>query len=191
MSEEVRRYHHGDLRRQLVLAARAEVEAHGVENVVLTRLAQPCGVSVAAPYRHFPNKEALLAEVASGGFTELGAKLIVAMDSDESPRDRLLDAGVAYIRYALAHPNLFRLMFSSEVRAEVSEAGPAALGVLVSLVRACDLAVPPDAAVRAAWSIVHGQAYLCIGRLGHFADATDDRIRTDMAVLLDGMLARR
>lgn len=186
--DEVRRYHHGDLRRHLVEAARAEVEEHGVENVVLTRLAQTCGVSVAAPYRHFASKEALLAEVATGAFADLGRALTLALRDEASPADQLLDAGVAYVRYGLAHPQLFRLMFSSDVRSDVGEEGPASLGILVTLVQACDIAVPVQSAVRASWAIVHGYASLCVGDLSTFAGATDERIRGDLEVLLSGML---
>ncbi len=187
---EDRRYHHGDLRRHLIAAARVEVEEHGVENVVLTRLAQTCGVSVAAPYRHFASKEALLSEVATGGFAELGAVLTHASRGQGAPRDRLLDAGVAYVRFAMAHPHLFRLMFNTESHAGVGEEGPAALGVLVSLVQACDLSVPVPVAVRASWAQVHGYASLCVGAMSSFRGATDQSIRTDMAALLDGVLAK-
>ncbi|HHU40397.1 MAG TPA: TetR/AcrR family transcriptional regulator [Propionibacterium sp.] len=185
---EVRPYHHGDLRRHLVAAARAELEEHGVANVVLTRLAQTCGVSVAAPYRHFPSKEALLAEVANGGFTELAAALGEAARDGASPRDRLLDAGVAYVRFAIANPHLFRLMFNTDVRTPVGEESRESRGVLVSLVQECDLAVPVTRAVRASWAMVHGQAALCVGAMGKFEDLTDETIREDLEVLLDGMI---
>ena len=75
--DTVRPYHHGDLRRHLVEAARAEVDEFGAEGVVLTRLASTCGVSVAAPYRHFVNRDALLAAVAAegvGGVAAAGVK---------------------------------------------------------------------------------------------------------------------
>ena len=100
--DTVRPYHHGDLRRHLVEAARAEVDEFGAEGVVLTRLASTCGVSVAAPYRHFVNRDALLAAVAAEGFVELGEALREHAHTGERPRDRLVDAGVAYIRYAVA-----------------------------------------------------------------------------------------
>lgn len=186
--DEVRRYHHGDLRRHLVAAARAEVEEHGVENVVLTRLAQTCGVSVAAPYRHFASKEALLAEVVTGAFAELGLALTQATRPEVSAPDQLLDAGVAYVRFGLAHPQLFRLMFSSDERSDIGDEGPASLGILVSLVQACDIGVPVPSAVRVSWALVHGYASLCVGQLASFAGVDDARIREDLAVLLRGML---
>ena len=187
--DDVRRYHHGDLRRHLVIAARAEVEEHGVENVVLTRVAQACGVSVAAPYRHFASKEALLAEVAIGGFGELTEALRVATPEGSSPRDRLLDAGVAYLRFAVANPQIFRLMFNAEVRGSVDDASQESLGVLIDLVRECDLAVPVDAAVRASWAMVHGYATLGVGGMDDFLGVADERVRADFEGLLDGLLA--
>ena len=68
-----RAYHHGDLRAALVAAAQAAVEADGPEAVSLRDIAQSLGVSTAAPYRHFPDRRALLAEVAALGFRDLCA----------------------------------------------------------------------------------------------------------------------
>lgn len=187
---EVRRYHHGDLRRQLIAAAWDEVEEHGAENVVLTRLAQTCGVSVAAPYRHFPSKEALLGAVATQGFEELGLALTHAAAACDDPRDRLLAAGVAYVRFALAHRHLFKLMFNAELRTSIGDAGEASLGILVTLVKGTELAVPLDVAVRAAWAQVHGYASLCVGAMPAFSGLSDELIRDDFEVVLGGMLNR-
>lgn len=185
----IRPYHYGDLRRQLVVAARAEVEEFGAERVVLTRLASKCGVSVAAPYRHFANREALLAEVAEEGFAELKQALHVASRVGALPRERLVNAGVAYVRFAVANPHVFMLMFQEGVREAVGSEAEASLDVLVDLVCACRLDVPVETAVRASWAMVHGQASLAVGVMTSFGEATDDRVRGDIDALLDGMLS--
>lgn len=187
--EAARRYHHGDLRRHLIVAARDEVEEFGAEGVVLTRLATTCGVSVAAPYRHFANKEALLAAVAAEGFAELGEALRAATGVGARPEDRLVEAGVAYVRYAVANPQLFRLMFHEGVREAVGPEGEASLQVLVGLVSACPLAVHVSTAVRASWAFVHGQAALAVGGMGSFGAVSEERVRGDIATLLHGMLS--
>ena len=63
-----RPYHHGDLRAALIRAALSLIEEHGVKGLALSDAARLAGVSVAAPYRHFKDKEALLAEIAAEGF---------------------------------------------------------------------------------------------------------------------------
>lgn len=183
-----RPYHHGDLRRQLIATARARVEADGAHNVSLAEIAEQCGVSVAAPYRHFPGKEALLTVVADEGFADLGAALAAASAPPGSARDRLIAAGVAYVEFALAHPHLFRLMFSVELRSSLPEAGPKTLGGLTTLVAGLDLAVPPETAVRTTWALAHGMASLHIGGMKTFTDETShDRLAADFAALLDGI----
>ena len=107
------RYHHGDLRAALVKAAAAEIERGGYENLSLRELAESLGVSRAAPYRHFADRRALLAAVAADGFENLTA--IYRKTSGRIPQARLAAAGRGYLAFASERPQMFRLMFVSDL----------------------------------------------------------------------------
>lgn len=109
------RYHHGDLRKALIQAARAAVESGGPDAVSLRNLAQSLDVSTAAPYRHFKDRAALLAEVAADGFEELGQAYARAQASTPDPRAAARETARAYLGLAFQHPGLFRLMFTGDI----------------------------------------------------------------------------
>ena len=106
-------YHHGDLRSALIKAAAAEIERGGYENLSLRELAESLGVSRAAPYRHFADRRALLAAVASDGFERLTA--IYRNAKGRTPQARLAAAGRGYLAFAAERPQMFRLMFVSDL----------------------------------------------------------------------------
>ena len=108
-------YHHGDLRAALMTAAAAEIERIGYENLSLRELAASLGVSRAAPYRHFVDRRALLAALAAGGFDELAATYRKASGTGKTPHARLNASGRAYLAFADERPQLFRLMFASDL----------------------------------------------------------------------------
>ena len=108
-------YHHGDLRGALVKAAVTEIERGGYENLSLRELAKSLGVSRAAPYRHFADRRALLAAVAADGFDRLTAIYRNAIANGKTPQARLAAAGRAYLAFAAERPQLFRLMFVSDL----------------------------------------------------------------------------
>src|SRR5579863_2016700 len=108
-------YHHGDLRAALLQAAAAEIERGGYEALSLRELAASLGVSRAAPYRHFVDRRALLSALAAHGFDELTAIHQRAGRKSGSARERLAAAGRGYLAFALARPQLFRLMFTSDL----------------------------------------------------------------------------
>ncbi len=187
-----RPYHHPDLRNRLVAETLATVERDGAGAVTISRIAAACGVSVAAPYRHFPNKEALLGAVAAQGFNGLGEALSAAAEASSDARERLVQAGVAYVDYAARHPHLFRLMFSADLRERQHVAGPAALERLTVLVDPLDLQVPAAVAVRATWALAHGLAELRLGGMLTFTgDDSEERLRAELATLLDGIAPSR
>jgi AcrR family transcriptional regulator len=101
-----RAYHHGDLRAALIARALEVVETQGHEAVSLRALAEELGVSRGAPYRHFPERDHLLAEVASVGFERLDA-----FARDESAR--MAGAARQFLGFVREHPQLFRLMYES------------------------------------------------------------------------------
>lgn len=105
-------FHHGDLAAQLVVAAEALIESEGHHGLTLKRLAQQLGVTDAAIYRHFRNRDALLAEVAVRGHLRFFEAMLAAQAGVSDPFESVARFGKAYLRYAYAHPGLFRLQFS-------------------------------------------------------------------------------
>lgn len=161
-------YHHGDLRAALVQAGRDIVAAHGLAELTLRAVARRVGVSATAPYRHFASLEALLGAVAVQGFREFAQALRLA-DNFPDPSTALLGQGVAYVRFALEHPGLFRLIFGGTLPrgdAELEVAGAEAYAVLTARVATVwPPAIAADLAL-ACWSMMHGLACLALdGRL--------------------------
>jgi len=111
---EKQTYHHGALRSALLEAAREAIDHAGSEAVSLRGLAEQLGVSRAAPYRHFADREALLATVAAGGFETHCAAYIALLDEVIDGRERLRRTTRFYLDFATAHPGLHRLMFESD-----------------------------------------------------------------------------
>ncbi|HEU0161890.1 MAG TPA: TetR/AcrR family transcriptional regulator [Rhizomicrobium sp.] len=110
-----RGYHHGDLRNGLLEAARAILEEESLAALTLRAVARRAGVSHAAPYRHFPNHEALLVELSIEGFDELREALVEAAKAPGSESDRIATLGAAYMRFVAARPALARLMFGGQL----------------------------------------------------------------------------
>jgi AcrR family transcriptional regulator len=105
---DARPYHHGDLRRALLAAARKIMEQEGPLGLSLRAVAREAGVSPAAPYHHFRDKAELMAAVAKEGFEALG--LAMAAAREEEPEDALTAMGVAYVVFARENPTLYRVM---------------------------------------------------------------------------------
>jgi len=162
------RYHHGDLRPALIAAARTLVEESGVGAVSLRQTARRVGVSAPATYRHFANKDSLLAAVAAEGFRDLGAALAAASRNE---RDPLSAMGMAYVRFALSRRGVFRLMFGPELaqRAtypELKSAADQAFQWLQGGVQTRGRAAQDShLAAIAPWALVHGLAQLFLDGL--------------------------
>jgi AcrR family transcriptional regulator len=111
-TSEPKPYHHGDLRRALLRAAETILERDGLAALSLRAVAREAGVSPAAPYHHFKDKNELLLAVGSEGFAELRKTMVEAFKKagDEPVRIAL---GVAYVEFAQAHPALYRVMWDS------------------------------------------------------------------------------
>ena len=105
-------YHHGDLREALVQAGVAILEENGLAALTLRETARRAGVSHAAPYHHFADKEALLAAVAARGFQMQREEMTLAANQLAQKNDELQAYGLTYAAFAQAHPSLFRLMYS-------------------------------------------------------------------------------
>ncbi len=170
-----RAYHHGNLRRALVEAALELLEADGSGAITLRGVATRAGVSHAAPYAHFRDKDALLAAVATEGFRRLLACLRASRQATGASELPLARMGSAYVGFARSHPALYALMFrrspeSHSVPDELDDAAEAAWNEL-----RCVIAVQfPEAQVHGAtvtaWALVHGLASLLNERLVRFDD---------------------
>jgi len=108
-------YHHGDLANALVEAALRLVEREGADALSLRDLSASLGVSRAAPYRHFADRDALLAAVAARGFETLAGVYEAARASPGSGTERLRKAMRDYMSFAWTRPGLHRLMFESDL----------------------------------------------------------------------------
>ncbi len=159
-------YHHGQLRPELIAQAKALVAEAGPEAVSLREAARRSGVSATATYRHFRDKDALLAAVAAEGFREFTATLVASI-ADGRPFAMM---GRTYVEFALAHPGLFRLMFSPLIRerdqhpelAEAAQCAFAALRAAASRGRGRGSCVGDETTAVAAWSLAHGLAHLLL-----------------------------
>jgi len=107
------RYHHGDLRPALVDAAIAVISERGVRGFSMAEASRRLGVTTAAPYRHFADREELLAAVAARGLTVWAAMLAGAAEAADTPATGLAAMAGTYVRFAARHRPLFDTLFSS------------------------------------------------------------------------------
>lgn len=165
----------GDTTRdRLLTAAREHLDERGLDGLSLRAIARRAGVSHGAPLRHFPGVDHLLAVVAAQGFRDLQSFVSEAAGEagpEASAVERLTAAGRGYVRFALANPGVFELMFRHECHAaqvdELREAGADAFFQLVELVRDAQEEGWRAEALAAelagvVWSAVHGVASLWI-----------------------------
>lgn len=113
MSSERKSYHHGNLREALLETAFNLVDSEGVEGLSMRALARETGVSSAAPFRHFADKQLLLQAVAEKASENLQQKLDEAARHRDDALTQFRAMTVAYVRFAAEHPNLFRLVQST------------------------------------------------------------------------------
>jgi AcrR family transcriptional regulator len=169
-----RAYHHGDLRRALLTAARGILHEVGHRELSLREVARRTGVSHAAAYHHFKDKNALLFAIASEGFQLLNTRMLEEADKvGADPIERLVAIGVGYVRMAREDRAAYDLMFNAGLHPELEAAGAAhvetgetAFMTLKSHVVAARKAagITDDSTlmqwVLYHWEIVHGMALL-------------------------------
>lgn len=157
-------YHHGNLRRALLDAAVETVANEGVAALNLRDLSRRCGVSHAAPTHHFGDRRGLLTAIATEGYDGLAAATAATWAETNS----FLEVGVAYVRYAVAHPGHFAVMFRPDLvdpeDPELIRARTASAEMLYGPVGSVAPVGGDEAARRiagtAAWALVHGIATL-------------------------------
>ncbi len=162
MSTKKTDYHHGDLRGSLLDAARKTLEQEGANALSLRALARSTGVSHAAPYRHFSNRQDLLVALAAEGFYELARRL----RAEEGKEGSLMVMGQAYVDFAISNPSLYKLMFSPELDRKKPELLAEAAGGAFGLLQSRTAATNQDrSGTLAAWALVHGLSQILIDRL--------------------------
>ena len=178
-------YHHGDLRATLVLVALDMLESG--EQLSLRAVARGAGVSTAAPYRHFADREDLESALAVHGLRELMNELTEGGPDPVSAAE-LGELAAAYVRFALRRPALFQLMFGrpcDDQNDERVRAAGALHDYLESMVSRIFPGSEPAALATAGWSIAHGLAFLHLdGKLPNTDPAAiDDRVRSTFAAV--------
>src|SRR5882762_8879130 len=167
-------YHHRDLRTALLRAAGKRFEKQGITSLSVREAARRVGVSHNAPYRHFADREALLAALAAQGFEMLGQAM-----RGQTGRGM----GEAYVRFALQYPQRFRLMFGGQVALEKYPRLRAAASSAFDQLQAAfsGYAVEPRVAAAAAWSLVHGLSHLILD--GHFPQRDEGFVKRVLGVV--------
>lgn len=114
---EPKSYHHGNLRAELLDTAVEQLRTAGTESLSLRAMARAIGVSQTAPYRHFTDKDELLAALATRGYQSLLEALQEAgRSAGESSEEQLFAFARAYVDYAAENPELFKLMFGPSLQ---------------------------------------------------------------------------
>jgi len=164
-------YHHGHLKQALIAAAAQLVEEKGAENFSMADACRLAGVSTAAPYRHFRDRNDLLAEVVNQGFrdlTEVNREAV--MSAGEGTLEGIIAMGKSYVGFAARQPGIFRLMFGQNAHVKqvegVLETGMDCFGGLIRQVAIYCGSTGRDEDAREValrlWTFVHGAASLLI-----------------------------
>ena len=170
-----RPYHHGDLRRALIDTALQVMREERNWQFTLREIARRAGVSHAAPYKHFPDKGALLNALATIGFDQLRMALTRARsEAGGEPREALLPMARVYVDFGVENPALYRLMFGAESRNQYDvHLGESAIGVFETVLDVLDRGQSDGVLKRrpvrdqatACWSLLHGMTMLSIDGL--------------------------
>jgi AcrR family transcriptional regulator len=166
------RYHHGDLREALIRATRQLLVERGAENFSLSDACRLAGVSTAAPYKHFRDKDEILQVIVMQGFDDLAAKSIAACAGGEGTLAAITAMGIAYLEFARRETAVFRLMFGHNAAIKQAEAvelcGRACFGNVIAQVSLyCErnnLSADAPAIAVSLWTFVHGAASLDIDK---------------------------
>jgi len=197
--DRVRPYHHGNLKDALLDAAAALITEVGPQYFTLREVARRAGVSHNAPYRHFRDKDELLAAVAEQGFERLTKAMNKAASRGETALDRWKLSGHGYIAFALRWPQHFYVMFDAAFEMpkypECAAAGESAFSALLHFIADAQdeerlAAGDPLPLALTSWSVVHGLAKLAINNrlpmkpaqvLKFFDDFVADVLRRGLA----------
>jgi len=172
-------YHHGDLKNALIKAGTEILASEGLGGLTLRQVAKQAGVSHAAPYAHFKDKQALIAAISTEGFKQLHSQIeSVKKTYGAEPGTLLIETAWAYVQFALNEPDRFKLMFSSALEKEKEypdfvEISQNNFWQLVDIVKLCQQANvlnegDSDLIALSVWGTVHGFVSLLIeGQISH------------------------
>lgn len=198
-------YHHGDLRNALIQAGLELLAEGGVQELDLRKVARRAGVSHAAPYRHFADKQALIAAINEEGFHRLAEQIRATLrEVSDEPFEQLLGVALAYVRFAQEHPWLMREMYSGltierEAFASLHTASKAVYQLYTEVVRRGQergkiVDGDPAALAGVLWSVLHGLAMLIIeNQMRPYADGPEgtERVTRYAMEVFYGGLARK
>lgn len=116
-------YHHGDLKSQLIREGLKLLDKEGYDGFTLRKVAKACDVSQTAPYRHYKNKDELIAAITMQAMESFNERLEQAIDMHPgNPSNQLREMGVAYINFFSENPEYLRLLFLSDIRKKLTVA---------------------------------------------------------------------
>ncbi len=196
------RHHHGSLRDALIRESQRLVSAHGVEGFTIADACRAAGVSTAAPYKHFENREELIAEVSALGFRRLTERMIEAREAHpEGSTEGLIALGRAYLGFVSSDPEMFHLMWGTTRQSfkneTVEEAGFSCFGTLLETIEPLKARLGLEAIdtmemALALWSGIHGIAALIVGQRMKVIEGMDLEIMVERSTraYLDGLKMR-
>jgi AcrR family transcriptional regulator len=203
MASPIQSYHHGNLRQELLDVAIKHLRQWGPDKISLRALAREIGVSQTAPYRHFADKNALLAALAADGYARLTAVTETEAGRYQEPAEQIFQAGLVYIHFARDNPDLYKLMFGPvienpesypELKASGSQSFETILGIARRGVEDGSFAQEDTALIAmSCWSMVHGIASLWIDGMYSCADSglsEDVVVAGTLRLALRGILIR-
>lgn len=195
-----RGYHHGNLREALVEAARGLIEEKGPLGFTMAEAARAAGVSPAAPYRHFKNRDELIGAVATRGFEMFAERLEAATEGGEAaPLAAFSAAGAAYLEFARRNAGYYMAMFESGIGLagdpELKRAADRAMAVLRLAAERLSAHLPPARRPPAGmvanhiWAFSHGVVELFArGRPGTRAPfSAEEMLESGTAIYLRGL----
>jgi AcrR family transcriptional regulator len=160
-------YHHGDLKNALIEAGTQIVSKEGVQALSLRKVAYQAGVSHAAPYAHFADKQALIAAISTEGYRRLYQALDATTQRHQGdPLHQLVEGAWAYVQFALNDSDHFKITLSGVVEKEKDYPAFVAMSqqsfaLVVQIVEACQAkgilnSGPADVLAVSVWSLIHG-----------------------------------
>jgi AcrR family transcriptional regulator len=172
-------YHHGDLKNALIKAGTAILASEGLGGLSLRKVAKQAGVSHAAPYSHFRDKQALIAAISTEGFKQLFSQMeSVRKAHQTNPETLLVETAWAFVQFALNAPDRFKLMFSSVLEkekaypdfVEISQKNFRQVVEIVEICQGAEILKSGDSELIALslWGSVHGFISLLLeGQISH------------------------
>lgn len=203
-SEQSKRaYHHGDLRNALIQAGQELLSEEGVSGLELRKVARRAGVSHAAPYRHFADRNALLAAIAEEGFHRMSVQIGACVEqAPDDPIVQLERAGYAYVAFARDNPALMREMFSGltidrKVDTSLYAASKAVFWQISEIMqrgqeRGLLVEGEPKEQTFIMWSMIHGLAMLVVENQipAEYSSAIDQTVGLFTRMLYSGLKRR-